>query len=465
MPKTLFEKLWDSHVVHSQSDEPDLLYIDFHLIHEVTSPQAFERLRQTGRMVRRPDLTFAVIDCNAPTINRTEKVADPLSAIQMKKLRANCAEFGIELRDINHLEHGIVHVIAPELGFVLPGKTIVCGDSYTTIHGAFGVFAFGIGTSEVEEVLVTQCLHQYKPGSTKVEFVGKRPRGVSAKDMVLGLIARFGTSMATGSVVEYTGGPVRELTMEERMTICGMSAELGARTGLIAPDETTFEYLRTRKYAPFGELWDKAMEEWKGLYTDEDATYDQVVQFNIEELVPQVTWGTTLQMGTGVTECVPDLAEFTDEVERKAVERALAYMDLTPGTKITDIVIDRVFIGSCPNARIEDLRLAADMIRGRKVADSVTAMVVPGSQLVKKQAEAEGLQQIFLNAGFEWREPGQSMGVAINGDSLEPGERCASTSSRNCEGCQGRGGRTHLCSPAMAAAAAIAGHFVDVRNW
>ncbi len=451
--------------MYSESDKPDLLYIDLHMIHEVTSPQAFDGIRKAGRTVRRPDLTFAVMDHNVPTINRSAEITDKLAAVQMKRLKTNCDEFGIELRDLDSAEQGIVHVVGPELGMTLPGKTIVCGDSHTSTHGAFGTLAFGIGTSEVEHVLATQCLVQHKPGTTKVEFIGKRPRGISSKDMVLGLIAKFGTHFGTGTVLEYTGESVRGLTMEQRMTICNMSIEMGARAGLIAPDEQTFEYLRGRRYAPKGELWDRALAEWKELYTDEDARYDQVVQLNVEELVPQVTWGTTPGMGTGVTGVVPNPDDFEDEVERKTVIRALNYMDLQPGTKMADIYIDRVFIGSCTNARIEDLRIAAEIVNGKKVAKAVNAMVVPGSQLVKKQAEKEGLQQIFLDAGFEWREPGCSMCLAMNADHLEPGERCASTSNRNFEGRQGRGGRTHLCSPAMAAAAAIAGHFVDVRSW
>jgi 3-isopropylmalate/(R)-2-methylmalate dehydratase large subunit len=465
VPKTLFEKIWDKHVVYSESDKPDLLYIDLHLIHEVTSPQAFDGIRKAKRTVRRPDLTFAVMDHNVPTTNRFAPITDRLAAVQMERLRTNCEEFGIDLRDLHSSEQGIVHVIGPELGLTLPGKTIVCGDSHTSTHGAFGTLAFGIGTSEVEHVLTTQCLVQHKPGTTKVEFVGKRPQGVSSKDMVLGLISKYGTHFGTGTVLEYAGEAVSDLSMEQRMTICNMSIEMGARAGLIAPDEKVFSYLKGRKYAPSGALWDEAIAEWKNLFTDEGAVYDQIVQLHMDELVPQVTWGTNPGMGTGINGVVPSPSDFADENERKTVIRALEYMDLQPGTKMTDIFLDRVFIGSCTNARIEDLRIAAEVVRGKKVAKTVQAMVVPGSQLVKIQAEREGLHEIFLEAGFEWREPGCSMCIAMNADHLEPGERCASTSNRNFEGRQGRGGRTHLCSPAMAAAAAIAGHFVDVRNW
>ncbi len=465
MAKTLFEKIWDKHIVYSEPGQPDIIYIDLHLIHEVTSPQAFDGLRMAKRKVRRPDLTYAVMDHNVPTKDRDKEITDKLAAIQMDRLKENCNEAGINLRDLFHPEQGIVHVFAPELGLTLPGKTIVCGDSHTSTHGAFGALGFGIGTSEVEHVLATQCLSQAKPGTTKVVFEGTRPSGISAKDMILGLLAKYGVHYGAGTVLEYTGESVRRLTMEERMTICNLSIEMGSRAGLIAPDQTTFDYLKGRKYTPSGAAWDTAMKEWKELYTDPDAKYDQVVTLDVEKLEPQVTWGTNPGMGIGISGIVPDPKDFNSKVERDSIERALKYMDLKPGTHIADVPLDRVFIGSCTNSRIEDLRVAAGIVRGRKVAQTVQAMVVPGSQLVKEQAEKEGLHQVFLDAGFEWRDSGCSMCIAMNADRLEPGERCASTSNRNFEGRQGRGGRTHLCSPAMAAAAAIAGHFVDVRTW
>jgi len=463
-PRTLFEKIWDRHVIHEEPGKPSLLYIDLHLVHEVTSPQAFEGLRLAGRRVRRPDLTFATMDHNVPTADRFT-ITDPISRQQMETLKANCEEFGIPLADLNSPDQGIVHVIGPELGLTHPGKTIVCGDSHTSTHGAFGALAFGIGTSEVEHVLATQCLQQHKPKTLEVRVNGTLPIGVTAKDLILAIIAKFGTDFATGYVIEYTGDAIRHLTMEERMTVCNMSIEAGARAGLIAPDETTFAYLKGRRYAPQGEDFIKAVEEWKQLVTDPGAVYDQVVEIDASEIAPQVTWGTSPGMGTSIDGVVPDPASFPSASERKAAQDALAYMGLTPGTPMKEIQIDRVFIGSCTNGRIEDLRRAAAVAKGRRVAPHVHAMVVPGSQAVKQLAEQEGLDRIFREAGFEWRDSGCSMCLAMNPDVLQPGERCASTSNRNFEGRQGRGGRTHLVSPEMAAAAAIAGHFVDVREW
>lgn len=462
--KTLFEKIWDNHVIHSEEGKPSVIYIDLHLVHEVTSPQAFEGLRLANRKVRRPDLTFATMDHNVPTFDRFN-ITDPISKQQIDTLAKNCEDFGVKLYDLNSLDQGIVHVMGPELGITQPGKTIVCGDSHTSTHGAFGALAFGIGTSEVEHVLATQCLQQAKPKTMEVRVNGSRKPGITAKDIILGIIAQYGTDFATGYVIEYTGEAIRDLTMEERMTVCNMSIEAGARAGLIAPDETTFEFLRGREYVPQGAAYDELVEEWKQLQTDEGAEYDRVVEFDANSLVPQVTWGTSPGMGGNVTDTVPNPADFATENERKAAEKALEYMGLTPGTKMTDVKIDRVFIGSCTNGRIEDLRAAAEIARGYKVADHVNAMVVPGSGRVKLQAEEEGLDKIFIEAGFEWREAGCSMCLAMNPDFLLPGERCASTSNRNFEGRQGRDGRTHLVSPAMAAAAAISGHFVDVRDW
>jgi len=462
--KTMFEKIWDNHVIHQEEGKPSIIYIDLHLVHEVTSPQAFEGLRLAGRKVRRPDLTFATMDHNVPTKDRFN-ITDPISKQQIDTLAKNCKDFGITLFDLNHVDQGVVHVMGPELGLTHPGKTIVCGDSHTSTHGAFGALAFGIGTSEVEHVLATQCLQQAKPKTMEVRVNGKLPPGVTAKDLILGIIAKFGTDFATGYVIEYTGEAIRALSMEERMTVCNMSIEAGARAGMIAPDEKTFEYLRGRQYAPKGEAFDRAVEQWKQLCTDEGAVFDRVVEFDASTLVPQVTWGTSPGMGTDVTSVVPDPDSFPTENERKAARKALEYMGLTPGTRITDIKIDRVFIGSCTNGRIEDLRAAAAVVKGYKVAPHVNAIVVPGSGRVKMQAEKEGLDKIFIEAGFEWRDAGCSMCLAMNPDVLNPGERCASTSNRNFEGRQGRGGRTHLVSPAMAAAAAIAGHFVDVRDW
>jgi len=464
MSKTMFEKIWDNHVIYAEEGKPSILYIDLHLVHEVTSPQAFEGLRMSGRKVRRPDLTFATMDHNVPTKDRFN-ITDPISKQQVDTLTANCREFGVKLFDLNSVDQGVVHVMGPELGLTHPGKTIVCGDSHTSTHGAFGALAFGIGTSEVEHVLATQCLQQAKPKTMEVRFVGKRPPGIAAKDLILGLIAKYGTDFATGYVIEYTGEAIRELSMEERMTVCNMSIEAGARAGLIAPDETTFEYLRGRPYAPQGADFDAAVERWKALRTDEGAVYDKVVEFDASSLIPQVTWGTSPGMGTDITSSVPDPASFPTENQRKAAEKALEYMGLKPGTPMTEIAVDYVFIGSCTNGRIEDLRAAAAVAKGYKVAPGVTAIVVPGSGRVKMQAEKEGLDRIFIEAGFEWRDAGCSMCLAMNPDVLQPGQRCASTSNRNFEGRQGRGGRTHLVSPAMAAAAAIKGKFTDVRKW
>ncbi|MFS1512428.1 3-isopropylmalate dehydratase large subunit [Chengkuizengella sp. SCS-71B] len=462
--KTIIEKIWDRHVILQEEGKPSIIYIDLHLVHEVTSPQAFEGLRLAGRKVRRPDLTFATMDHNVPTKDRFN-ITDPISKQQIDTLAKNCEEFGVKLYDLNSLDQGVVHVMGPELGLTHPGKTIVCGDSHTSTHGAFGALAFGIGTSEVEHVLATQCLQQTKPKTLEVRINGKLKPGITAKDLILGVIAKYGTDFATGYVIEYTGEVIRGLSMEERMTVCNMSIEAGARAGLITPDETTFEYLKGREHVPQGEDFDRAVEDWKSLATDEGAVYDHVVEFDAESLVPQVTWGTSPGMGTDVTAVVPNPADFETENERKAAEKAIEYMGLTPGTKMNELQIDRVFIGSCTNGRIEDLRSAAKIIKGYKVASNVNAMIVPGSGRVKIQAEEEGLDKIFEEAGFEWREAGCSMCLAMNPDFLNPGERCASTSNRNFEGRQGRGGRTHLVSPAMAAAAAIKGYFVDVRDW
>ncbi|WP_340024389.1 3-isopropylmalate dehydratase large subunit [Paenibacillus sp. FSL K6-1096] len=462
--KTMFEKIWENHVIHQEEGKPSIIYIDLHLVHEVTSPQAFEGLRLSGRKVRRPELTFATMDHNVPTKDRYN-ITDPISKQQIDTLSKNCQDFGVKLFDLNDIDQGVVHVMGPEIGLTHPGKTIVCGDSHTSTHGAFGALAFGIGTSEVEHVLATQCLQQSKAKTMEVRFTGKRNPGVTAKDMILGVIAKYGTDFATGYVIEYTGEAIRELSMEERMTVCNMSIEGGARAGLIAPDETTFNYLRGRQYVPQGEAYDAAVESWKTLVSDEGAQYDTVVEFDVETLIPQVTWGTSPGMGTDINSAVPNPADFATENERKAAEKALEYMDLTPGTPISEIGIDYVFIGSCTNGRIEDLRAAAEVAKGHKVSDKVTAIVVPGSGRVKLQAEKEGLDKVFTEAGFEWREAGCSMCLAMNPDVLQPGQRCASTSNRNFEGRQGRGGRTHLVSPAMAAAAAIKGRFTDVRDW
>jgi len=465
MGKTLFEKIWDRHVVTTRSDGTALLYIDRHLVHEVTSPQAFEGLRLSGRHVRRPELTIATMDHNVPTDDR-RVIQDPISRAQIEALRANCREFGITLYDLDSAHQGIVHIIGPELGLTLPGTTIVCGDSHTSTHGAFGTLAFGIGTSEVEHVLATQCLRQTRPKTFKVEFTGCLRPPVTSKDMILKLIGMIGTSGGTGHVFEYCGEAIRALSMEARMTICNMSIEAGARAGMIAPDETTFQYLasRGRLFAPTGEAFERAVAFWRTLPTDADASYDRTVTLDASSIAPQVTWGTNPGMVVDVTGRVPD-PDRVPGYSRKDVEQALAYMGLTPGTPMTDIPIDTVFIGSCTNSRIEDLRAAAEMVKGRRVAPTVRVLVVPGSQQVRKQAESEGLDAIFKRAGCEWRQSGCSMCLGMNPDQLKPGERCASTSNRNFEGRQGKGGRTHLVSPQMAAAAAITGHFVDLRTW
>lgn len=465
MRRTMFEKIWDAHVVHQEPGKPALLYIDLHLVHEVTSPQAFEGLRLAGRKVRRPDLTVATMDHNVPTWDRSLPITDSISLKQMETLAANCEEFGIRLYDLKSEGQGIVHVIGPELGLTQPGMTIVCGDSHTSTHGAFGSLAFGIGTSEVEHVLATQCLQQIKPKTLAIEFQGELPEGVTAKDVILALIGRIGTAGATGYVVEYRGDIISKFNMEERMTICNMSIEAGARAGMMAPDDTTFAYLEGREFAPKGAAFERALADWQKLPTDPGARFDHTIEFDVSNLAPQVTWGTNPGMVVDVTGRVPDPNTFASEVERRAAAQALEYMGLEPGTRIEDIKLDRVFIGSCTNSRISDLRAAAEIVRGRKVHPSVRAMVVPGSQRVKAQAEAEGLDTIFREAGFEWRESGCSMCLGMNPDILSPGERSASTSNRNFEGRQGRGGRTHLVSPQMAAAAAIEGHFVDIRTW
>ena len=465
MPKTLFEKIWDAHVVAEVEGGRALLYIDRHLVHEVTSPQAFDGLRLAGRHVRRPDLTVAVLDHNVPTYDRSLPVRMPDSALQIATLESNCREFGITLFDMADPRQGIVHVTAPEQGLTLPGTTVVCGDSHTSTHGAFGTLAFGIGTSEVEHVLATQTLLQARPKTMEVRVEGALPPGSTAKDLMLAIIGAIGTGGGAGHVIEYTGAAIRGLTMEGRMTLCNMSIEGGARAGMIAPDDTTYAYLEGRPYAPRGVAWERALDTWRALPSDEGAQFDKTATLRAEDVAPQVTWGTNPAQVASVTGRVPDPSQFADPGARSAVAHALAYMDLQPGTPITDIRVDRVFIGSCTNARIEDLRAAARILAGRRVAPTVKAMVVPGSGLVKRQAESEGLDKIFKEAGVEWREAGCSMCLAMNEDRLEPGERCASTSNRNFEGRQGKGGRTHLVSPAMAAAAAVAGHFVDIREW
>ena len=465
-PRTLFEKIWEEHVVCQPAGEPALLYIDLHLVHEVTSPQAFEGLRLAGRMLRRPDLTFATVDHNVPTLAAERSVLrDPIAAQQVEALRRNCRDFGVPLFDIDSAEQGIVHVIGPELGLTRPGTTLVCGDSHTSTHGAFGALAFGIGTSEVEHVLATQCLRQARPRTLQILVRGSLPPGVTAKDLALGIIGRIGTDGATGCVIEYAGEAVRALTMEGRMTLCNMSIEAGARAGLVAPDETTFAYMRGRRFAPKGAAWDEAVAYWKSLPSDPEARFDRVLEIDAAGLAPAVTWGTSPGMVVPVTEAVPDPQRFPSESERSAALRALEYMGLRAGTPMQQVTVNRVFIGSCTNARLEDLRAAARVAKGHKVNSRVTAMVVPGSQTIKLAAEKEKLDQIFREAGFEWRESGCSMCLGMNPDILQPLERCASTSNRNFEGRQGARGRTHLVSPAMAAAAAIAGHFVDIRNW
>ncbi len=465
MAKTLYDKIWDAHLVHEAPGEASVIYIDRHLVHEVTSPQAFEGLRASGRKVRRPDLTLAVADHNVPTTNRAAGIADPEAAQQIATLDANTREFGIEYFPMSDIRQGIVHIVGPEQGWTLPGTTIVCGDSHTSTHGAFGALAFGIGTSEVEHVLATQTLSMRRAKNMRVSVNGKLPLGVTAKDMALAIIAKIGTAGGTGYVIEYAGDAVRALSMEGRMTLCNMTIEAGARAGLVAPDDTTFAYVAGRPQAPKAATFEAAVRFWRTLKSDEDATFDVELALDAASIPPMVTWGTSPEQALPVTERVPDPAAEGDAGRRAGLERALAYMDLKPGTPLMEVRIDRVFIGSCTNGRIEDLRAAAEIARGRKVAAHVGAMIVPGSGLVKEQAESEGLDEIFAAAGFEWREPGCSMCLAMNADRLEPGERCASTSNRNFEGRQGRGGRTHLMSPAMAAAAAIAGHLVDVREF
>lgn len=463
-PRTLFDKIWDNHLVKVDEDGTALLYIDRHLVHEVTSPQAFEGLRMTGRKVRRPDATLAVADHNVPTTDRSHGIADAESALQVQTLEENAREFGVTYFKMDDIRQGIVHIVGPEQGFTQPGMTIVCGDSHTATHGAFGALAFGIGTSEVEHVLATQTLIQSRPKNMRISVKGDLPVGVGAKDLILAIIGKIGTAGGTGYVIEYAGEAIRKLSMAGRMTICNMSIEAGARAGLIAPDETTYAYLQGRPMAPKGAAWELAVEQWKKLPSDDGAQYDQEVTLEAADIVPLVTWGTSPEDVVAINGRVPSPDDFADENKRRAVIRSLDYMGLQAGTKISDIAIDRVFIGSCTNGRIEDLREVADLVKGRKVAANVGAMIVPGSGLVKEQAEAEGLDKIFVEAGFEWREPGCSMCLAMNADKLEPGERCASTSNRNFEGRQGRGGRTHLMSPAMAAAAAVTGHLVDVRQ-
>ncbi len=463
-PRTLFEKIWDDHLVDRAEDGTCLIYIDRHLVHEVTSPQAFEGLRATGRKVRNIAGTLAVADHNVPTSDRSEGIKEEDSRIQVETLTANCNEFGVQLFDMADKRQGIVHIIGPEQGFTLPGTTIVCGDSHTATHGAFGALAFGIGTSEVEHVLATQTLIQQPAKNMRITVNGALPVGVTAKDMVLAIIGKIGTAGGTGHVIEYAGDAVRSLSMEGRMTVCNMTIEGGARAGLIAPDEKTFAYLKGRPMAPTGKAWDEAVAYWKTLPGDDGARYDKEITLDAASIVPLVTWGTSPEDVLPITGSVPDPAGAADESRRKSMERALDYMGLKPGTRLQDVGIDKVFIGSCTNGRIEDLRAVAEIAKGRHVANNVYAMIVPGSGLVKEQAEAEGLDKIFIEAGFDWREPGCSMCLAMNADRLEPGERCASTSNRNFEGRQGRGGRTHLMSPAMAAAAAITGKLTDVRE-
>ena len=464
-PKTLAEKVWDAHVVYRAPNEPDLLYIDLHLVHEVTSPQAFESLRQSGRKARRPDQTLATMDHNVPTTGRLGGVADPVSKAQMDALVRNCTDFGIPLYGIGDPRQGIVHVIGPELGLTQPGMTVVSGDSHTATHGAFGALAFGIGTSEVEHVLATQCSWQQRPKTMAIEVNGALPRGVTAKDLILGIIERIGVGGGTGHLIEYRGSAIRSLSMEERMTVCNMSIEAGARAGLIAPDDTTFSYLEGRERAPKGADWERMLDYWRTLPTDEAARFDLTVRLDASALAPYVTWGTNPSQSVKVTGRVPNPNDAYSEAERESIVRALTYQGLAPDTPITEIKIDTVFIGSCTNGRIEDLRAAAKVLKGRKVADGVNALVVPGSMQVKAQAERERLDQVFSEAGFAWRDAGCSMCLGMNPDILPPGKRCAATSNRNFEGRQGPGGRTHLVSPPMAAAAAIAGHFVDIRDW
>jgi 3-isopropylmalate/(R)-2-methylmalate dehydratase large subunit len=463
-PRTLYDKIWDAHLVHEAEDGTCLIYIDRHLVHEVTSPQAFEGLRMAGRRVRAPEKTLAVVDHNVPTTDRSFGIDDPESALQIATLAENTREFGIEYYNERDRRQGIVHVVGPEQGFTLPGTTIVCGDSHTSTHGAFGALAHGIGTSEVEHVLATQTLIQQKAKNMLVRVDGTLPEGVTAKDIILSIIGEIGTAGGTGHVIEYAGDAIQSLSMEGRMTICNMSIEGGARAGLIAPDQRTFDYIKGRPRAPKAGAWELAMRDWEQLYSDDDAHFDRIVGLKANELPPIVSWGTSPEQVVSVSGRVPVPSEIADETKRKAAERALDYMGLHGGEKITDLKLDRVFIGSCTNGRIEDLRAVAKIVEGRKINESLRAMIVPGSGLVKAQAEAEGLDKIFKDAGFEWREPGCSMCLGMNPDQLAPRERCASTSNRNFEGRQGRLGRTHLVSPQMAAAAALAGHFIDIRK-
>src|SRR5499433_3153153 len=462
--KTMFEKIWESHVVRTEPDGTTLLYVDRHLVHEVTSPQAFEGLQFAGRRPRRPQAAIAVPDHNVPTTDRDKPIADPVSAKQVETLQENCKATGVPLFDMHDIRQGIVHIIGPEQGLTLPGMVIVCGDSHTATHGAFGALAFGIGTSEVEHVLATQCLLQMPAKTMEVRVEGKLPERCTAKDIILAVIGKIGTAGGTGHVIEYTGSAIRSLSMEGRMTLCNMSIEAGARAGMVAPDETTIAYVAGRRYAPGGDEWDQALDRWRNLPTDEEATFDKVVEIDAAQLCPFVTWGTNPGMVAPVTGRVPEIKSM-QEADRRAAELALQYMALEPGKRIEDIDVNRVFIGSCTNSRIEDLRAAARVAKGHHVSSKVRAMVVPGSQAIKRAAEQEGLHKIFQDAGFEWRESGCSMCLGMNPDILQPGERCASTSNRNFEGRQGRGGRTHLVSPMMAAAAAIAGHFTDIRRW
>ncbi len=464
-PKTIFEKIWDAHLVHEEPGLPAILYIDLHLVHEVSSPQAFDGLRIAGRKVRRTDLTVATADHNVPTWDRSLPITDEVSRNQLEALSHNCEEFGVTLYDMNSPLQGIVHIIGPEQGYTQPGKTIVCGDSHTATHGAFGAFAIGIGTSEVEHVLATQTLRQNKPRTMEVRVNGPLPFGVTAKDLILGIIGQIGINGGVGHVIEYTGEAVRSLSMDGRMTVCNMSIEGGARAGMVAPDDVTFDYMRGRANVPQGAEFDAAVERWRTLPSDQGATYDKLVEIQASDLEPFVTWGTNPGMVAPITGKVPDPASFAEANDRESGERALKYMALEANTPIQEIKLDRVFIGSCTNSRIEDLRGAAEIAKGRKVHSDVYAMVVPGSFAIKKQAEAEGLDGVFKDAGFDWREASCSMCLGMNPDTLQPGQRCASTSNRNFEGRQGKGGRTHLVSPQMAAAAAVAGHFVDVREW
>ena len=464
MSRTLYNKIWDDHLVHQQTDGTTLLYVDRHLVHEVTSPQAFEGLREKKRKVRKPKLTLAVPDHNVPTTNRSDGIADKESKLQVDTLRNNCEEFGIQMFDVTDKRQGIVHIIGPEQGFTQPGTVIVCGDSHTATHGAFGSLAFGIGTSEVEHVLATQTLIQKKSKNFRINVNGKLPAGVTSKDVILKIIGTIGTAGGTGYVIEFAGEVIRNLSVEQRMTVCNMTIEAGARAGLIAPDKKTFEYFKDRPMSPKGNNWDKALAYWKTLYSDEGCKFDKEINIDGKEIEPLVTWGTSPQDVSPVTGTVPDPEKEIDEERKAAMYRSLEYMGLKPNMKISDIRVDTIFIGSCTNGRIEDLRVAAELLKGKKISKNVTAMVVPGSGLVKKQAEDEGLDIIFKDAGFQWREPGCSMCLAMNDDKLKSKERCASTSNRNFEGRQGRGGRTHLVSPGMAVAAAIQGHLADVRK-